>query len=267
MTAVDPSRPPSRNDGVDGVALRTEGLSRSFGGVDAVQDVTLSIPVGARFGIIGPNGAGKTTLFNLLSGEIPPTSGRVELLGRDITRLAPHRRVARGLGRTYQITRVLRGMTVQENLAVAVYGLKRSKLALFRPWRTFSECVADVAELASSFGLDHRLSTLTDELSHGEVRQLEVCLALALKPAVLLLDEPAAGLSPAERVEIRTLLGGLPDSLTLVMIEHDMDVLRGVVDQVAVLHLGELVTQGSVGEVQRDETVRAIYLGTRQERQ
>lgn len=264
MTAVDSSRgAPAPNAGT--VALRIENLSRRFGGIGAVQDVSLSIPAGARFGIIGPNGAGKTTLFNLLSGEIRPTAGRVELLGRDITRLRPHRRVALGLGRTYQITRVLRGMTVQENLAVAVYGLSRSKLSLLRPWRTYSAKMTAVDELASSFGLGERLATLTDELSHGELRQLEVCLALALKPAVLLLDEPAAGLSPAERVQIRALLRGLPADLTLVMIEHDMDVLRGVVDEVAVLHLGQLVTQGPVADVQRDETVRAIYLGTRQE--
>ena len=247
------------------VALGVTDLGRHFAGVKAVEGVTLEVEAGTRLGIIGPNGAGKTTFFNLLSGELKPTSGRIHLFGRDVTGVAPHRRVALGLGRTYQITRVLRGLTVLENLSVAMHGLSRSRFDLFRPWRSYGSKVEEARELGASFGLGHRLDAYAEELSHGEVRQLEVCLALALKPKVLLLDEPAAGLSPAERVDIRNLLNGLPRDLTLVMIEHDMDVLREVVQDIAVLHLGELVTRGSVAEVQRNELVRELYLGARRQ--
>jgi branched-chain amino acid transport system ATP-binding protein len=246
-------------------ALSVEDLGRKFAGVTAVQGVTLSVESGTRLGIIGPNGAGKTTFFNMLSGELKPTSGRIELFGKDITNVAPHKRVALGLGRTYQITRVLRGLTVLENLTVAMHGLSRSKLDLLRSWRSYSGKVAEAEELGASFGLRHRLAVNAEQLSHGETRQLEVCLALALKPDVLLLDEPAAGLSPAERVDIGQLLQSLPRELTLVMIEHDMDVLRGAVSDIAVLHLGELVTRGTVAEIQQNELVRELYLGQRRQ--
>ncbi len=242
-------------------ALTAEHLSRRFRGVTAVADVSLRVPAGTRFGIIGPNGAGKTTLFNLLSGELQPTTGSVTLFGRDITGLRTYRRVALGLGRTFQITRVFGDLTVLENLTLAQHGLSRTKLTPLRPWRSYRAMTAEAAELAGSFGLAGRLGTPASELSHGEVRELEVLLALALKPRVLLLDEPAAGLSPAERVGIMALLRSLPDELTLVMIEHDVDVLRGVVDSAAVLHLGALVTQGSMRDIQQDERVREIYLG------
>jgi branched-chain amino acid transport system ATP-binding protein len=247
------------------IALRVDNLGRRFAGVSAVEGVTLSIPSGSRMGIIGPNGAGKTTFFNMLSGELKPTTGTVTLFDRDVTKVSATSRVAMGLGRTYQITRVLRGMTVQENLVVAMHGLQKSKLSLLRPWRSYRSAIAAAEELAASFGLGDRLHTDAGELSHGELRELEVCLALALKPSVLLLDEPAAGLSPAERVDIQRLLQSLPSDLTLVMIEHDMDVLRGTVDQLAVLHLGRLVTQGTVLEVQENELVKELYLGKAQE--
>jgi branched-chain amino acid transport system ATP-binding protein len=254
-----------RGESSSQVVLQTHHLGRRFAGVSAVEDVSLSVHAGSRLGIIGPNGAGKTTLFNMLSGELKPTSGTVSLLGKDVTRVRPSRRVAMGLGRTYQITRVLRGMTVLENLVVAMHGLHGSKLSMLRPWRGYGAMIAAAEKLAASFGLGDRLTTDAAELSHGEVRELEVCLALALQPSVLLLDEPAAGLSPAERADIQRLLQGLPEDLTLVMIEHDMDVLRGTVDELAVLHLGELVTRGSVAEVQNDDLVRQLYLGKKRE--
>ena len=225
-------------------ALEADHLCRRFRGVTAVADVSLRVAAGARFGIIGPNGAGKTTLFNLLSGELRPTTGSVALFGRDITALRTYRRAALGLGRTFQITRIFSDLTVLENLTLALHGLSRSKLSLLRPWRSYRAMTAEAADLAASFGLAQRLAAPASDLSHGEVRELEVLLALALKPRVLLLDEPAAGLSPAERVDIQALLTSLPAELTLVMIEHDIDVLRGVVDSAAVLHLGSLVVQG-----------------------
>ncbi len=260
MTTAAPV--PRLTGGADpGTALRVENLGMRFAGVTAVDGVTLDVEAGSRLGIIGPNGAGKTTFFNMLSGELTPTSGSIRLFGKDVTRTPSHKRVALGLGRTYQITRVLRGLTVLENLTVAMHGLSRSKLGLWRSWRSYTDKVTEAEELGASFGMGDRLTSYAEELSHGETRQLEVCLALALKPAVLLLDEPAAGLSPAERVDIRDLLQSLPPELTLVMIEHDMDVLRDAVDDIAVLHLGELVTRGPVAAVQQNETVRELYLG------
>ena len=254
MTAV-PARP------AQPLALEADHLCRRFRGVTAVADVSLRVAAGARFGIIGPNGAGKTTLFNLLSGELRPTTGSVALFGRDITALRTYRRAALGLGRTFQITRIFSDLTVLENLTLALHGLSRSKLSLLRPWRSYRAKMAEAADLAASFGLAQRLAAPASDLSHGEVRELEVLLALALKPRVLLLDEPAAGLSPAERVDIQALLTSLPAGLTLVMIEHDIDVLRGVVDSAAVLHLGSLVIQGSMRDIQNDERVRELYLG------
>ena len=183
------------------------------------------------------------------------------LFGQDITALRPYRRAALGVGRTFQITRVFGDLTVLENLTLALHGLSRSKLSLLRPWRRYRHAMAEAAELAASFGLARRLGTRASELSHGEVRELEVLLALALKPRVLLLDEPAAGLSPAERVDILTLLRSLPAELTLIMIEHDIDLLRGAVDSAAVLHLGALVVEGTMREIQQDDRVRELYLG------
>jgi ABC-type branched-subunit amino acid transport system ATPase component len=259
MTAAPGARPADAPPAPP--ALAADHLWRRFRGVTAVADVSLRIPAGARFGIIGPNGAGKTTLFNLLSGELRPSSGRVALFGQDITALRPYRRAALGLGRTFQITRVFGDLTVLENLTLALHGLSRTKLSLLRPWRRYRHAMAEAAELAASFGLARRLGTRASELSHGEIRELEVLLALALKPRVLLLDEPAAGLSPAERVDILTLLRSLPAELTLIMIEHDIDLLRGVVDSAAVLHLGALVVEGTMREIQQDDRVRELYLG------
>ncbi len=252
MTAGSAGGPP---------ALAADHLCRRFRTLTAVADVSLRIAPGARFGIIGPNGAGKTTLFNLLSGEIRPTTGRVTLFGQDITRMPPYRRAALGLGRTFQVTRVFSDLTVLENLTLALHGLSRSKLSLLRPWRSYRAQTSEAAALAGRFGLAGRLGATAAELSHGELRELELLLALAVKPRVLLLDEPAAGLSPAERVDIQALLRSLPPELTLIMIEHDFDVLRTVVDSAAVLHLGSLVAQGPIQELSRNEKVRELYLG------
>jgi branched-chain amino acid transport system ATP-binding protein len=243
-------------------ALEVAGLSCRFGGLFAVRDVALSVAPGARFGVIGPNGAGKTTLFNVLSGELRPASGTVSLHGRDVTRLSPPQRAALGLGRTFQITRLFTDLTVRENLTLAVHGLARSKLQLLRPWRSYRKEQRRAEDLAASFGLGNRLELRPRELSHGELRELEVLLALAAEPKVLLLDEPAAGLSPAERVDIQALIGRLDPLLTLVVIEHDMNVLREVVDWIAVLHHGQLVTEGPTAEVQQHPRVRELYLGT-----
>jgi branched-chain amino acid transport system ATP-binding protein len=261
MTAAGAGRASESASPQSSPALEVSGLSYRFGALFAVRDVSLSVPAGARFGVIGPNGAGKTTLFNLLSGELRPASGTVRLHGRDVTRLSPPRRAALGLGRTFQVTRLFTDLTVRENLTLAVQGPTRTKLQLLRPWRTYRKEQRRAEDLAGSFGLGNRLDHTPGELSHGELRELEVLLALATGPTVLLLDEPAAGLSPAERVDIQHLIGRLDPSLTLVVIEHDMNVLREVVSWMAVLHYGEVVVEGPTADVQQHPAVREIYLG------
>jgi branched-chain amino acid transport system ATP-binding protein len=253
------SEPPA--DGAQPALALTE-VTRRFGGVTAVNAVTCAVRAGARYGIIGPNGAGKTTLFNVISGELAATEGRVSLFGHDITRMAPRRRVELGLGRTYQITRTFTTLTVRENLALGVNGLRRSKFSMWRAWHRYADCTDELESLAEQFDLRQRLDSPAADLSHGEVRQLEVAIALGLKPRLLLLDEPGAGLSPGERVMMRSLLKGLAQDLTLVMIEHDMDLVREVVEHITVLHFGRVVAEGSTAAIQADERVREIYLGS-----
>lgn len=245
------------------IALELSQLTRTFGGVTAVSGVTLQVPVAARHAIIGPNGAGKTTLFNMISGELSASAGTVLLFGKDITRMAPPRRAAAGLGRTYQITRIFPQLTVGENLALALHGLRNSKYSMLKPWSAYRQSISAIFELAGQFQLEERLDTKAADLSHGEQRQLDVALAIAAKPLVLLLDEPGAGLSPGERINMRRLLKSLPAELTLVMIEHDMDLVRDVASSVDVLDFGRVVASGSVGDIQTNVRVRDIYLGSR----
>lgn len=254
----------SRGDGA-GHALRLSRVTRRFGGLMAVSQVDLEVEPGARHGVIGPNGAGKTTLFNVISGELKPTEGRIELFGQPVTGMAAPARVALGLGRTYQITRTFNSLTVRENLVLGCHGLQRSKFSMLKPWRSYADRGREVEELADGFGLTARLDAPAADLSHGEIRQLEVALALALKPRLLLLDEPGAGLSPGERISMRNLLRRLPEDLTLVMIEHDMDLVRDLVSRVTVLHSGRVVAEGSTAEIQNHPEVRQIYLGSRAE--
>jgi branched-chain amino acid transport system ATP-binding protein len=223
----------------------------------------LAIAEGARYGIIGPNGAGKTTLFNLISGELRLTSGSIALFKTDITRAPQPQRVALGLGRTYQITRTFGGLSVLENLTLATLGLSPNKFALVRRWADYRRHREALEEVAERFQLSHRLQRRAADLSHGEQRQLDVALAFALKPRVLLLDEPGAGLSPGERLTMTRLIQELPADLTVVMIEHDMDMVREVVSRVTVLHLGEVVADGPTSQIRKNERVRELYLGRR----
>jgi branched-chain amino acid transport system ATP-binding protein len=245
----------------DQPALRIDGLGRNFGGLVALSDFSLLLHAGARHAVIGPNGAGKTTLFKVLSGELRADAGRIGIFGTDVTRATPRRRVALGLGRTYQVTRTFKSLTVRENLALAAYGTRSSRFWTARPWGAAPAVRSAVEANAERFHLQDRLEMRAADLSHGEVRQLEVALALGLEPRIVLLDEPGAGLAPGERVAMAALLRALPAELTIVLIEHDMDLVRDVVDTVSVLHNGELVAEGPVGEINRHERVREIYLG------
>jgi len=244
-----------------GTALNLQGLCKAFGGLRAVENVALSVAPGERRALIGPNGAGKTTLFNLISGELSPSRGRITLFGRDVTPLPPHRRAALGLARTYQITKLFPSLTVLENLLLAVQALERTKLVLLKPLSSYRHLYARARVTLESVGLAHKEGEAVRNLSHGEQRQMEIAMALAGQPRLLLLDEPAAGLSPAESRLMTALLKRLDSGITLIVIEHDMDVAFALTDRVTVLHNGSVVADGSRDEVKANALVREIYLG------
>jgi branched-chain amino acid transport system ATP-binding protein len=240
--------------------LRARALSRHFGAVAAVRNVDLDVMPGERRAILGPNGAGKSTFFNLIAGDLPPTEGSVELFGRDVTNLAVRKRARLGLGRTYQTSRVLGGLTVEDNLYLAVLGARSGHL---RPFRGGSEDVIRerARDIAEQVGLPDRLEVLAGAMSHGEQRQLEIGLALAPAPRLLMLDEPAAGLARAERTVLTQLLLELDREVTLIIIEHDMDVALTVAERVTMLHQGETLLEGTPQEIRADKTVHDLYLG------
>jgi branched-chain amino acid transport system ATP-binding protein len=215
---------------------------------------------GERRAILGPNGAGKTTLFNLVCGDFMPTSGTVRLFGEDITRLPAHKRARRGIGRTYQTSLLFNGMSVLENLYVAVRGARPNRFS-FRAPKASDADLAKARTLAERVRLSHMGDRLVAELSHGQRRQLEVGMALACDPRLLMLDEPAAGLSAAERPELNRLLKDLPRDLTLILIEHDMDVALPNADIVTVMKDGAVVVENTPDKIQDDPLVYEIYLG------
>jgi branched-chain amino acid transport system ATP-binding protein len=235
----------------------------AFGALRAVDGVSLSVAAGERRAIIGPNGAGKTTLFNAIAGELPVTSGAVRLAGRDVTRLRTHRRAALGVGRTFQITTLFPGLAVEDNVRLAVRGLSRRKFAFFAAGDRDAEENRRVESVLERSRLARSRARLTRTLSYGEQRELELALALAGEPRLLLLDEPAAGLSPAERATMAGLIRALPRDLTLVLIEHDMDLALGLVDHVTCLHYGQVLAEGRPDAIRANQTVQEVYLGRR----
>jgi branched-chain amino acid transport system ATP-binding protein len=242
-------------------ALRVQGLSRRFGGLEAVSAVNLEVAAGTRTAIIGPNGAGKTTLFHLISGELPPTSGQIWAFGRDITRMSAHRRAAAGLGRTYQLTTLFPNLTVLENILLGVLALERTRYVALRPLRTFTRLYDRAQELLEPLDLWAVRDATVARLSYGEQRQLEIALALATRPRLLLLDEPTAGLSPAETQRVLGIVRELPREITVLLIEHDMAVVFGTCERIVVLQQGEVVADGTPDEVAGDRRVQEIYLG------
>ncbi len=243
--------------------LRLRGVGRRFGGVQAVRGVDLEVAPGERRGILGPNGAGKTTLFNVISGEFPPTAGTVELFGVDVTHLPPPARAKLGLARTFQTSRLFLGMTVEDNLYLSVLGIRRGHLRVIRLPRADNEMRQLARGSAERVGLGQQLETLVGSLSHGEQRQLEVGMALAAEPRLLMLDEPAAGLSRGERVALTQLLLGLDPAITVILIEHDMDVALRVAERVTMMHDGAVIVEGTPQEIRANELVHELYLGSR----
>jgi len=238
--------------------IEVRDLRRDFGGIKALAGVDLRVAAGERRAVIGPNGAGKTTFFNVLTGELAATAGTVSLGGADITALRPWQRARRGLARMYQRNELFDALPAWENVALAAGIRQGTYRALAGPSR--AERDAATVQLAR-VGLDGRAATLARMLSHGERRQLELAVALAQAPAVLLLDEPTAGLSPAETERIATLIASLDRSLTLLIVEHDMDVVFRLADRITVLHEGRAIAEGTPAEIRGDTQVHDVYLG------
>jgi branched-chain amino acid transport system ATP-binding protein len=232
----------------------------AFGALRAVDGVTMSVPQGERRAIIGPNGAGKTTLFNAATGILRPTAGTIVFHGRDITRLPPYRRARLGISRTFQITNLFPTLSVADNMALAVRGLTARKFSLFGPTLDAKEA-RQIEGALGAVRLSERADAPVKELSYGEQRQLEIALALVAEPRMLLLDEPAAGLSPSERTMVAGIIGALPRSLTVLLIEHDMDLALGLVDRVTCMHEGRIIAEEVPDMIRRNALVQEVYLG------
>jgi branched-chain amino acid transport system ATP-binding protein len=241
--------------------LRLRGIGRRFGGVLAVSDVDLDVRPGERRAILGPNGAGKTTLFNLISGEFPPTTGTVELFGRDVTVMPGRKRARMGLSRTFQTSRLFGGLSVEDNLYLSVLGVHDGHFRLVKNKQDAEMREAGRA-MGEAIGLGDRLDVVVSELSHGEQRQLEVGMARASEPKLMMLDEPAAGLSRAERVRLTETLRALDPEITLILIEHDMDVALRVAEWVTMMHDGRVIVEGTPDEIRANQTVHDLYLGS-----
>lgn len=241
-------------------ALRLLSVSRRFGGVEAVSDVTFDIAYGEHRVILGPNGAGKSTLFNLIAGEIRPTRGKIVLFNRDVTSLSPQYRARHGLTRTYQTTHLFGGLTTLDNLFLAVRGIAPWRMSVRSPGPN-SEQLAKARQLVTQVGLEAVLGRKVHTLSHGEQRQLELGMALAGNPRMMILDEPAAGLSQSERVRLTELILGLDPAITVLLIEHDMDVALQIAQFVTVMHNGRIIANGTPEEIRTNPVVHALYLG------
>jgi branched-chain amino acid transport system ATP-binding protein len=241
-------------------ALALDGVGRTFGALVALDGVTMSVGAGERRAVLGANGAGKTTLFNAITGDFPPTAGRIRFFGEDVTDLPPYERIRRGLRRTYQNSMLFRGLSVIDNLYLASRGVARGRLS-FRRSGPNNPTVLAANELLHAVHLDHVPDTPVADLSHGQQRQLEIGMALAGAPRFVLFDEPAAGLSPGERRELIEILGALPPHIGYFIIEHDLDVALRVVESVTVMHYGAIYKEGTPDEIQDDPDVQRIYLG------
>jgi branched-chain amino acid transport system ATP-binding protein len=242
-------------------ALAVRDLDKSFGGLRVTSAVSLAVEAGERRLIIGPNGAGKTTLFNLITGELRPDRGAITLFDRDITRTPSRRRFHLGVARTYQIITLFPRETLLRNVTLALLGLSRQRWNPFIRLERQASLLARAREVLGRVGLDHLADRPLAQTSYGERRRVEIAMALAQSPRVLLLDEPFAGLSIEERRDVLRLVAGIPRDVTIVMIEHDMDVALDFAERITVLHFGEVVVEGTRGEVVAHPRTKAIYLG------
>ena len=242
-------------------ALELGDLRKSFGGLPAMNGVSLRVAPGERRLIIGPNGAGKTTLFNLITGDLERDSGSIRLFGDEVSRLRPHQRAHRGLARTYQIITLFPKDSLLHNIVLSLLGLRRMRWGTFKALARYTELDGEAREVLKRVGLEHLSRRPIAEVAYGEKRRLEIAMALAQKPKLLLLDEPLAGLSREERAAMKDLIGCIPREVTLVMIEHDMDTALDLAERITVLHYGSVIVEGTRAEIIADPKTREVYLG------
>jgi branched-chain amino acid transport system ATP-binding protein len=247
---------------VSETALETRGLNKRFGSLVVAADVNLSLPAGARHALIGPNGAGKTTLINMMTGQVAPDSGSIHLGGEDITRLSPHARVKRGLVRTFQITTLFPRLSPIEAVTLAVCERRGEAADWRRGFTAHREAVDEAFQILSGLGLAEECTRETRLLGYGQQRLLEIALALATRPKVLLLDEPAAGVPRGESASLFEAIASLPQDITVLFIEHDMSIVFRFATQIVVLVGGAVMTVGSPDEIANDQRVREVYLGS-----
>ena len=243
------------------ICLSLESLSKNFGGLEAVSQINLKVRQGERRAIIGPNGAGKTTLFNLVGGQLWPTRGKIFLFDKEITKIPAHLRAHLGISRTFQITNLFPQLTVLENLILAAQALEKTKFALFRPITRFNHLYHKVDEILVKVDMTEKREDIIKNLSYGEQRQIEVAMALLAEPCLLLLDEPTAGLAPAESSMMVSMLKNLDKTITILIIEHDMDVAFEIADRITVLDFGKVLAEGGKEEIRKNDAVQQIYLG------
>jgi len=245
----------------DALCLSLRGVTKRFGSLSVLDDVSLDVRTGERCGIIGPNGAGKSTLFNIIAGELPLTSGTVRFLDRDVTRLAAHARARSGLARTFQTTTLFPRLTVVENIVLALQAHSGERFALLAPRSRYRKRDEEALALLDQVGLADRGDASIDALGYGEKRQIEILLAMAQRPKLLLLDEPTAGLAPGDASLVTEMLKRERSGLTMVLIEHDMGVVFDIVERLTVLHHGRVVADGPLDAIRGDAAVQEIYLG------
>jgi branched-chain amino acid transport system ATP-binding protein len=243
-------------------ALEIVNLQKAFGGLPVTQNVSLTIRPGERRLIIGPNGAGKTTLFNQITGDLKPNSGQVRLFGTDVTTFTPFRRAHHGLSRTYQIITLFNGDTLEHNVTLGLLGLRPSRWNMWRPLSFYGDLATEARRTLDRVGLLHLSEHPISEIAYGEKRRVELAMALAQKPRVLLLDEPLAGLSNTERSTVKALIAAIPRQTAVIMIEHDMDTALDLAETVTLLNYGKVIVDGQRDAVIADQRTREVYLGT-----
>jgi branched-chain amino acid transport system ATP-binding protein len=242
-------------------ALQVIDLKKAFGGLVVTQNVSLAIRPGERRLIIGPNGAGKTTLFNQISGDMRPTSGRIKLFGTDVTQLAPYKRAHFGLSRTYQIITLFSGDTLEHNVTLGLLGLRTSRWQMWRPLSFYGDLATEARRTLDAVGLLHLAEHPVSDIAYGEKRRVELAMALAQKPRLLLLDEPLAGLSNTERAQVKAQIASISRETAVIMIEHDMDTALDLAETVTLLNYGRVIVDGDRDSVIADERTHEVYLG------
>jgi len=242
--------------------MNTQGVTKTYGGVQAVANISFAVETGENLVIIGPNGAGKTTLFNLLTGQISPTAGRIFYQQEDITDLPSHRRIHLGIGRSFQITSLFNELAVMDNMLLAVQGTKPERFQMFRPIKGNRHLMNKAGEMLASFDLWKLRDERVSSISYGDQRKLEIALSMASDPKLLLLDEPSCGLTAAESAELCTRISKFGKEITLICVAHDMDLVFGIATRIMLLHYGEIIVEGNPEEIKNSAIVKEIYMGS-----